>query len=577
VKRVLWAVAAVVAAIVVLVAFTLPPTRLTLTGADDGTVSGVLHIHTNRSDGRSAPDEVASAAARAGLGFIVLTDHGDATRILNDHGDAARFPDPPTYRAGVLCLDGVEISTTGGHYIAIGLPAAPYPLGGEPRDVVEDVARLGGFGVAAHADSPKQDLQWDGWSTPFDGLEVINPDTSWRVHATQGGLRGKLRLLHAISAYPFRPPEAIASILTDTSALMSRWETLTRDRRVVAVAGTDAHALALFGPIRMPDYEYSFRMLSVRVKPDRPLTGSAAADADSIIGGLRAGHVYTVVDGFATSPSFQFSATNLTGSAQPGDELAAGGPVTLRVSSNAPPAFETTIWRGGQILEARRHASSLTVTAPADPAVYRVEIRASDRRDLPPWLVSNPIYVRPVKNTTIVAEEPKHVSPASSLMLFDGSSASAWRVEEGPGSRATMRVVARKEGAEVGELNLQYALPANPAPDSRVALIVFREKFLGEYDRVTFSARADRPIRISVQLRTERPGVADERWHRSVYIDQTRRTHTVYFNDLTPLGRVPSRTPPVGDMPYVLFVIDATNAEAGSSGQFWISDVALQR
>jgi hypothetical protein len=29
-------------------------------------------------------------------------------------------------------------------------------------------------------------------------------------------------------------------------------------------------------------------------------------------------------------------------------------------------------------------------------------------------------------------------------------------------------------------------------------------------------------------------------------------------------------------MPYVLFVIDATNASAGSSGQFWISDVALQ-
>ena len=40
------------------------------------------------------------AAARAGLKFVVFTDHGDATRP----------PNPPTYRSGVLCLDGVEVS-----------------------------------------------------------------------------------------------------------------------------------------------------------------------------------------------------------------------------------------------------------------------------------------------------------------------------------------------------------------------------------------------------------------------------------------------------------------------------------
>ena len=61
---------------------------------------------------------------RAGLKFIVVTDHGDATRA----------PDPPVYRDGVLCLDAVEISTAGGHYIALDMPKAPYPLGGRgPR------------------------------------------------------------------------------------------------------------------------------------------------------------------------------------------------------------------------------------------------------------------------------------------------------------------------------------------------------------------------------------------------------------------------------------------------------------
>src|SRR6185295_1851588 len=82
-------------------ATTLPPRRLALPPSGDGTVAGILHIHTTRSDGRGTPDEIAAAAARAGVSFIVFTDHGDATRI----------PDPPAYRSGVLCLDGVEIST----------------------------------------------------------------------------------------------------------------------------------------------------------------------------------------------------------------------------------------------------------------------------------------------------------------------------------------------------------------------------------------------------------------------------------------------------------------------------------
>src|SRR3954469_5355270 len=100
---------AVVAAVAVLVALTIPPRRLALAAADDSTIPGTIHVHTNRSDGLSGPDEIAAAAARAGLKFVVFTDHGDATRK----------PDPPAYRSGVLCMDGVEISTNGGHYVAL--------------------------------------------------------------------------------------------------------------------------------------------------------------------------------------------------------------------------------------------------------------------------------------------------------------------------------------------------------------------------------------------------------------------------------------------------------------------------
>ena len=106
-------------------------------------------MHSDRSDGSGSVEAVAAAASRAGLAFVIFTDHGDGTRT----------PDDPVYRSGVLCIDAVEINTAGGHYIALGLPATPYPLAGDAAAVVEDVRRLGGFGIAAHPGSAKRDLR----------------------------------------------------------------------------------------------------------------------------------------------------------------------------------------------------------------------------------------------------------------------------------------------------------------------------------------------------------------------------------------------------------------------------------
>ena len=57
-------------------------------------------------------------------------------------------------------MDGVEVSTNQGHYVALGCRAAPYPLGGDADAVAEDVARLGGFGIAAHPFSRRPELAW---------------------------------------------------------------------------------------------------------------------------------------------------------------------------------------------------------------------------------------------------------------------------------------------------------------------------------------------------------------------------------------------------------------------------------
>jgi hypothetical protein len=569
----------------VVVTATLPPASARLDPrGDDGTVPGVIHVHTNQSDGRSGPDDIAAAARSAGLKFVIFTDHGDATRA----------PDQPVYRRGVLCLDAVEISTTGGHYLALDMPAAPYPLGGEPRDVVEDVARLGGFGVPAHPDSPKIELRWREWRAPVDGMEIINPDTGWRMRAHEAGWRPKLQLAERLFSYPFRPGETIASFVTVSSENLAQWETLTRRRKVVGLAGADAHsrlALASSEPgdnryaLALPSYEASFRTLSVHVRPERPLTslpGNAPADARSLMQGIRAGHLYTVVDGLASPPLFEFTATDGAKTVSEGDEIVPGGPLVLSVHSNAPPTFTTTVLQGSHVVQTSG-AAQFTVSASDAPAVYRVEIRASDRPNEPPWLISNPIYSRAA---AAPPSPPVRAPAAETDRIFVGRGGSTWRVEHDPSSSAVLDVPAAEAGGGLpdvppaeagGRLRLRYGLAASRSPHTYAALVAELPGGIGAHTGLAFGARAERPMRISVQLRTGVGGMPEERWQRSVYVDTVERDHAVRFDDLTPVGETRSPGPALSEIRYVLFVIDTTNTKPGANGQVWIERPALRR
>jgi len=579
-KRLLWLTAAVVAAVAVLIAASVPQRRLELPAATDGSIPGILHVHTNRSDGRSSPDEVAAAAARAGLKFLVFTDHGDATRM----------PDPPTYRSGVLCLDGVEISTTGGHYIALDMSASPYPLAGEPRDVVDDVRRLGGFGIAAHPDSPKPELQWSEWDAPFDGVELMNPDTSWRVWAQQASRArapsagspwpARRRLALSLLDYPFRPAETIARLMQGEppKSAVSQWAAIAARRRLVAIAGIDAHAkLELRGDpgengfvLPLPGYDPSFRVLSVHATTDRPLSGNAAADASTLMRAIRNGHLYVAVDAVASPASFDFSATNARGTVHGGDEIAADGPLTLRVRSNAPASFTTTVWSGTGVLSGDHHEPEFTVTAPAEPAVYWVEIRSTGHTTPMTWLRSNAIYVRGSRDAG--PRPPARLAAAASQSIFDGSSIAVWRVEHDGLSAAAVELAPAVNG---NETRFRFALAGGDPVGQFSALVHDMPADGFGADRVTFAARAERPMRISVQLRGG-DGVVD-RWQRSVYLDTVEREQTVYFDDCMPVGTTHTPRAPQRSITSVMFVVDTTNSKPGASGRLWIRQAALQK
>lgn len=560
-------VAAFGAALVALVTWRLaPPAARTLpTGPDARVQRGAVHVHTTRSDGAGSPEDVAAAAARAGLDFVILTDHGDATRA----------PDAPRRIDGVLLVDAVEISTTGGHYLAIGLPRAPYRLAGEPRDVIEDVARLGGFGIAAHPDSPKADLSWREWQAPFPGLEWLNADSAWRDEP-----RGTL--LRALAGYWWRSPETIASLFDRPVTTLARWDALSRRRAVVAVAGHDAHArLGARGEwdgapdqlerysLRVPGYEAAFRTFSLGVWTD-PLTKASPPDAAAaaILDGIRRGRTFTVIDALAGPARLEFTATSAGDTWQAGDDVPAGRDVTLRAVVVSAPADATlvVVKDGQDVASARGHVS--VQHRASDPAAsYRIEARLDSAPGVPPvpWIVGNPIRV----GFAAAAATPSALPPAT---WFRPLPQSGWAIEQHPESSTSLASAVLAPGNTAwtlawrlgeGEPAGQYAAMAVPLPPDA----------LRDGDRLSFTAHGASPMRVSVQLRSHARDGA--RWRRSVYVPAAPAEVSLGLREFLPVDAPPTGLDAAA-VDSLLFVVDTVNTAPGSGGELTVSALRVE-
>ncbi|CAG0968625.1 hypothetical protein ANRL3_01349 [Anaerolineae bacterium] len=131
-----------------------------------------FHVHTPGSpdfkDKSATPNDIVSAAIRVGLEAIAITDHNTPLWIKLIQ-DAAR-------NSGLVVFPGVEITTRGGHVIALfdsnesqdvvgevliesGIGNKNWghedALGIDIQKVFEVIAGKGGIAIAAHADGPK--------------------------------------------------------------------------------------------------------------------------------------------------------------------------------------------------------------------------------------------------------------------------------------------------------------------------------------------------------------------------------------------------------------------------------------
>ncbi len=133
---------------------------------------GGVHIHSLHSDGKRTLRRVAADARAEKLDFIVSTEHNTHSASL--HWGKHTGDD-------LLVVNGEEVTTREGHWLAVGLPAGTwvdwrYRSADEqlPR-FLDQVRGLGGMAVIAHPTVPIPGTGWQfGALSDADGVEVWN-------------------------------------------------------------------------------------------------------------------------------------------------------------------------------------------------------------------------------------------------------------------------------------------------------------------------------------------------------------------------------------------------------------------
>jgi hypothetical protein len=444
------------------------------------------------------------------------------------------------------------------------MKASPYPLGGEPVAVLEDVHRLGGFGIAAHPDSARPSLAWSDWKAPIDGVEWMNADSEWRNESSAA-------LARVLFDYAWRPGPALASILDKPVATLQRWDSLGQQRPVIGIAGHDAHGgigrgveeggsrrSALLG---IPSYEASFRSFSTRAVLERPLDSDASVAARQVLDAIERGRTFTVVDAIATPGFVDLRGWQAAGKPSEMGSTLPPAPAVIAVDASMPAGAEiVVVGNGGEFMRTR----DAHLEAPVEPARggFRVEVRVPRAPGVPPvpWLVTNPIY--------FLAEPAGPVPAPADGEVIQLPADVAWHVEKDPASSATM-------AASEGQQRLGYTLKAGDRASQFVALVTNLQVHAPQLSRIRLTASAARPGRFSIQLRYPQGG--GERWGKSVYVDSTPREVSVAIDEMLPADRQSGRAPDLTSAGALLFVVDLTNANPGDSNSIYVSNVRFGR
>jgi hypothetical protein len=525
-------------------------------------VAGIIHVHTTASDGGGTPEEVVEAGRAAGLQFLVITDHNtlDAKPVEG-------------YRGPLLVLVGVEVSTTAGHLLGLGIPEPPYRFSGDARDTLEDIRDLGGVAVAAHPLSPREDLLWTGWDLPGPfGIEILSGDSEWRT-------AGWARLVSTAALYGLNSRYALLRSLTPPEAVLKRWDRLSSERDAPGIAGADAHSRLPVGTrsFRIPSYEALFTLAQNHVLLRGPLTGEAEKDGRTLVEALGRGHVYVGLDGLAPANAFSFVAEREGSRWTMGDTVPAGPDLTLRAGGLLPRGSRLTLLRDGEPIA--EDAAPLSRAA-IGPGIYRVEARVPGWAT--PFILSNPIAVldppAQARRAARAAFPKAPVPPAPALVLDAFAGKTIFSPEWDTASSMEAKVLDPEGGPEgrwAGRLSFRLGDPTPGHPHTWCALVNRESRDLSGREGLVFTLKADGIYRFWVQVRDENPASSDdglEWWFASVRTSREWTRIAIPFSRFRSINKKTDGRLDLDKVRQLVFLVDEASMKPMSRGNIWIAE-----
>jgi hypothetical protein len=354
-----------------------------------------LHMHTRYSDGTGTHKDIAEAAIKTGLDVVIVTDHNVLVQGVEGYYKVGRSPSTSLRTGRVLLLIGQEVHDQDrdpqkNHLLVLNASRDVATLADDPQTLINRVAEAGGLSFIAHPRDPEApafhetDISWEAWDVHgYTGLELWN------------GLSELKTVLHSKlhgAFYAFFPQFIGYSPISET---LQRWDDLLAEgRRVVAIGGSDAHALDMhMGPFHRTifPYQFHFRTVNTHLFIPQPLTGDVPADKKMIYEALAGGHCFIGYDLPASTRGFTFKAKGLEQSAIMGDEISARRGVTLQ--AYLPQSAEIRLIKDGKMIAAWKDSQACAFSA-TQPGAYRVEVWRNYLGRKRGWIFSNPIYVR---------------------------------------------------------------------------------------------------------------------------------------------------------------------------------------
>lgn len=239
---------------------------------------GAIHIHSTYSDGTGTVEEIARAAKKAGLSWIIITDH-------NTMKAKEGFYD------GVCVIVGYEITPEDeNHYIALDIKT---PISPElpPLEFIQEVKNQGGFGFIAHPDgkiSRKNSyrcLRWSDWCIrDFGGIEIWNYMSNWAdTYHEKNPFK---------SAYSFLFRNKVLS--GPTREVLNWWDELNNEKQEIipAIGGLDAHAFNIkkrFITVKVFPYENMFKSIINFIHLDEAMPSDFQGQRKAILNAVKTG------------------------------------------------------------------------------------------------------------------------------------------------------------------------------------------------------------------------------------------------------------------------------------------------